>query len=99
MSFALVNVTLPSGEVVDLQIDGGQISSVAPGAGSMAADRFDGNGGLVLPAFVDTHLHLDKALIRDGLAEHDGTLAGAIASIHEAKRNYTVAQVRSRASR
>jgi cytosine deaminase len=97
VSFALVNATLPSGEEVDLQIDGGQISSVAPGAGSLARDRLDAEGGLVLPAFVDTHLHLDKVLIRDLLPEHDGTLRGAIDSIHEAKRHYTVEEVRSRA--
>lgn len=98
VSFALVNVTLPTGEVVDLQIDGGQISSVAAGAGSMASDRLDGGGGLVLPAFIDTHVHLDKALTRDLLPEHDGTLDGAIESIHEAKRAYTVEEVRRRAS-
>jgi cytosine deaminase len=98
VSFALVNATLSSGELVDLQIDGGQISSVAPGAGSLAHDRLDAEGGLVLPAFIDTHVHLDKVLIRDLLPEHDGTLQGAIASIHEAKRSYTVDEVRSRAT-
>jgi cytosine deaminase len=98
VSFVLVNATLSTGEQVDLQIDGGQISSVAPGAGSLARDRLDADGGLVLPAFIDTHIHLDKALIRDRLPEHDGTLQGAIESIHEAKRNYTVDEVRRRAT-
>jgi cytosine deaminase len=97
MSFALVNATLPSGETVDLQVDGGQISSVGPGAGSLAGERLDAHGGLLLPAFVDTHIHLDKALTRDSLPEHDGTLEGAIESIHAAKRAYTAADVRARA--
>jgi cytosine deaminase len=97
MSFALVNATLSNGETVDLQVDGGQIASVRPGAGSQARDRLDADGGLLLPAFVDVHIHLDKALIRSALAEHDGTLGGAIESIHAAKRAYTVDAVRKRA--
>ena len=47
---------------------------------------------------MDTHIHLDKVLIRDQLAEHDGTLRGAIDAIHAAKRAYTVEDVRRRAT-
>jgi cytosine deaminase len=47
---------------------------------------------------VDTHIHLDKVLIRDQLAEHDGTLRGAIDAIHAAKRAYRVEDVRRRAT-
>ncbi len=39
-----------------------------------AAIEFDGAGATVVPGLVDTHIHLDKVLIRDQLAEHDGTL-------------------------
>src|SRR6266851_1767971 len=46
---------------------------------------------------MDGHVHLDKALIRDELREHDGTLTGAIEAIHERKRRYTVEDVRGRA--
>ena len=62
-----------------------------------ADERVDAAGGLLLPAYIDTHIHLDKVLIRDQLAEHDGTLAGAIDAIHAAKRHYTVEDVRRRA--
>jgi cytosine deaminase len=98
MSFALVNATLASGETVDLQVEGGQIVSVGPGAGIRASERLDAGGGLLLPAFIDTHVHLDKALTRSELAEHDGTLRGAIESIHAAKREYTSDAVRARAA-
>jgi cytosine deaminase len=98
MSFAIVNARLAGGETVDLQVDGGQIVSVGPGAGSRASERLDANGGLLLPAFVDTHIHLDKVRTRAELAEHDGTLRGAIDSIHEAKRAYTPDAVRARAA-
>jgi cytosine/creatinine deaminase len=98
MGFAVVNARLATGETVDLQVDGGQISSVGPGAGHRASERVDAAGGLLLPAFVDTHIHLDKALTRAGLAEHDGTLSGAIESVQAAKRAYTPEAVRARAA-
>src|SRR4029078_7728465 len=57
----------------------------------------DGGGGLLLPAYVDTHIHLDKVLIRDQLVEHHGPLRDAIEAIHAAKRDYDVEDVRRRA--
>ena len=89
------DVRLASGEAVDVRLEGAAVAAVVPaGAGEPA---MDGAGGLLLPAFVDTHVHLDKALTRDQLAEHDGTLQGAIDSVHAAKRGYTVDDVRRRA--
>src|SRR5260370_18352839 len=73
------------------------MAAIGPGAaaGSRAAE--DAAGKLLLPAFMDGHVQLDKALIRDELREHDGTLTGAIEAIHERKRRYTVEDVRARA--
>jgi cytosine/creatinine deaminase len=103
----LSDVRLATGDAVDVLVEGERITRVAP-AGSAARttpaagiDAVDGAGGLLLPAFVDTHIHLDKALIRGALAEpdaeHPGDLSGAIAATHAAKRAYTVDDVRSRA--
>ena len=94
MSFALVNARLANGDLVDLQLDGGQIASVGSGAGNSASERMDAHGGLVLPAFVDPHIHLDKVRTRDQLEEHDGTLDGAISSLQALKRGFTVEDVR-----
>ena len=80
---------LASGAVVDLTLDGELIASVE----AARSDR----GKLLLPAYVDTHVHLDKALIRDELPEHDGTLSGAIGAIQARKRSYDVEDVRRRA--
>jgi cytosine deaminase len=85
------------GDPVDVLVSGDRVLDVGPGLAADVADRVVGQGGLLLPAYVDTHIHLDKVLIRDQLAEHDGTLAGAIASIHAAKRAYDVEDVRHRA--
>src|SRR5881392_3200041 len=84
--WALQDARLPDGSLTDIVVDGEQIAEIGDCAGK-----------LVLPGFIDGHVHLDKALIRDDLREHDGTLAGAIGAIHERKRRYSVEDVRSRA--
>jgi cytosine deaminase len=95
---AIVDASLADGSRVDVVVEDGQIAVVAPGVGRSAEDQVDAAGGLLLPAYVDTHIHLDKVLTRDQLAEHDGTLRGAIDAIHTAKRAYTVDDVRRRAT-
>jgi cytosine/creatinine deaminase len=84
------------GHRVDVVLDGELVADGQPTEFS-ADDVIDARGGLLLPAFIDTHVHLDKVLIRNRLPEHDGTLRGAIDSIHAAKRHYTVDEVRERA--
>jgi cytosine deaminase len=88
---SLTGVVLAGGVVVNVSWDGETIVAVEPLAKATEAPR------LLIPAFIDTHIHLDKALIRDGLVEHDGTLAGAIGAIHERKSRYTAEDVRNRA--
>ena len=78
-------------------VDGDRIARVGAGVATGITEIVDATGKLVLPAFIDGHVHLDKVLIRDELREHDGTLAGAIGAIHERKRRYTVEDVRARA--
>lgn len=64
-----------------------------------AAARIDCGGRVVLPGFVEPHLHLDKALL-DGLRPNpDGTLAGAISVTGALKAGFTRTGVRDRARR
>jgi len=95
--WALQAVRLPDGYVADVVVDGERIARIGPGVAAGVPQVEDCSEKLLLPAFVDGHVHLDKALIRDELNEHDGTLAGAIGAIHERKRRYTAADVRDRA--
>jgi cytosine deaminase len=97
MTMTIADATTADGRRVDVVLDDELIVVIQP-AGASTGDAIDAHGGLLLPAFVDTHIHLDKALIRDRLVEHDGTLRGAIDSIHDAKRRYTVDEVRDRAA-
>ena len=93
------DVSLADGSGADVLVEDDRVVEVLPagweaGSGDLVVD---GGGGLLLPAYVDTHIHLDKVLIRDQLVEHDGTLRGAIEAIHAAKRDYDVEDVRRRA--
>jgi cytosine deaminase len=83
--------------VADVLVDGERIARIGTGVGAEVSESWDCSGKLLLPAFIDGHVHLDKVLIRDELSEHDGTLAGAIGAIHERKRGYTANDVRDRA--
>jgi len=95
--WALRNVFLPGGEVADVTVDGERITAIGPGVATGIAAATNCADKLLLPAYVDGHIHLDKVLIRDQLREHDGTLTGAIQASHERKRRYTVDDVRERA--
>jgi cytosine/adenosine deaminase-related metal-dependent hydrolase len=54
-----------AGDPVAVAIDGGVIRSIGPDARRLsAAERIDGNGGIVFPSFVEPHIHLDKTLTR-----------------------------------
>ena len=96
--WALQGVRLPGGAVADVVVDGDRIARIGPDAGAGIEAATDCSGKVLLPAFIDGHVHLDKVLIRDQLREPDGTLGGAIDAIHERKRRYTVADVRDRAT-
>lgn len=93
----IADVTLVDGSRADVVLEGESIVEVGRGAATGLADVVPGERGLLLPAFIDTHVHLDKVLIRDQLDEHDGTLGGAIGAIQAAKSRYDVEDVRRRA--
>lgn len=95
-SLTIRNARLADGRRVDVRLEGERVAAVADTAPDHGTS-VDADGGLLLPAFIDTHVHLDKVLIRGQLAEHDGTLRGAIEAIHAAKRGYDIEDVRRRA--
>jgi cytosine deaminase len=57
----LANARLPEGDFADVEIAGGLIAALhAPGGAHPAGERIDLAGALLLQAFVDGHIHLDK---------------------------------------
>ena len=70
---------------VDIAISDDVIEAVAPARAQAreGAHRHDMDGGIVLPAFVDMHTHLDKGHIWPRQANPDGTWMGALMSVME----------------
>ena len=105
----LANATVPAsvaGEAasgalqrVDISISGGVIEAVAPASAGepAAAQRHDMDGGLVLPAFVDMHTHLDKGHIWPRKPNPDGTWMGALTAVIDDRAvNWSAADVARR---
>ncbi len=85
--------------LVDIAIDTeGRITSIGRRSGKGRV--IDAKGGLVLPSFVDPHLHLDLAYSIDVVKPNvSGTLIEAIRHWTDAKKKLTAANVRERAIR
>jgi cytosine deaminase len=85
-------------ETRDLAVMNGRFLAVKR---DMTAERtIDAEGRLAIAGFIDPHIHLDKALIAESVRPNkSGTLTEAIEIIWERKRNYTVEEVATRASR
>ena len=61
------------------------------------AEILDVGGRLVVPGFVESHIHLDKACILDRCKSGHETLMHAIRDVAEAKKSFTVEDIRARA--
>jgi cytosine deaminase len=84
--------------LVDIGIRAGSIAAIeASLPGEVPAT--DAAGRLILPGFVDTHIHLDKACLLGRCGHDHGSLAAAIKSVSDLKRGFTVEDVYGRGAR
>lgn len=84
----------------DLAMLGDRYVNHDAGSPDGTAQVIDAKGCLCVPALIDPHLHLDKALIREDVrANESGTLTEAIEIIWERKRRYTIEDIVERAGR
>jgi cytosine deaminase len=87
------------GQQQDVAIQHGSIRSLAPRIDTPARETLDITGKLVLPGFVESHIHLDKAFVADrapGLRA-DGPAPQAL--VAELKKAFTVDDIYQRARR
>jgi cytosine deaminase len=88
----------------DIGIDGGRISAIEERLEGQADREIDAAGNLVSTGFVDSHMHLDKALVLDRYdwSQRETLVAHRITAMTESdkmKRDFTVDDVRQRAVR
>lgn len=97
IDFVVRNARLED-RTVDIAICGGSIVAIDP---RVEGDfpSYDAGGRIVTPGFVDTHVHLDKALLSERCACERGTLEEALSQTKAAKANFTFDDIYDRASR
>lgn len=98
MSLLIRNArTLDSQELTCISIERERISRISPNPPS--ADRdLDAQGALVLPTFVEPHIHLDKVLLSQEFG-YSSSIAEARELIKKAKASFTVDGVKERIKR
>ena len=96
MSYDLVIRDARVGDVrADIAVAGERIAAIGA---RIEGPELDAGGRLVMPAFVQPHIHLDKVLTGPLLGPNrTGTLAEAIAISHRVKRAAAVDEIRARA--
>lgn len=83
---------------VDIGVADGRIAAIAPHLACEAAE-IDVGGKLVLPGFVDTHIHLDKACLLGRCGHNHGSVSEAIRAVAAMKRDFTVEDIYARGAR
>lgn len=87
-------------ETVDIGVRAGRIAALGPLPGASAAIVCEAGGRAVLPGFVDTHVHLDKACLLGRCGHmHGGDLSAAIRAVSDLKRAFTEEDVYTRGAR
>lgn len=87
------------GRRVDVLVENGHIAAIAPVIEAGDAECHDLQGKLLLPGFVESHIHLDKAFVADrapGLSRDGPSPQSMVA---ELKRQFTVDDIYTRARR
>lgn len=64
------NAKLAEGTLNDITVSGGRITAITPAGSSAAADVIDIAGALLVPSFVEGHIHLDTSFYGDTWIPH-----------------------------
>lgn len=83
--------------LVDIGIKYGIIINIDKEIKNESAEVINACGNLTIPAFIDPHIHLDKALMNENVrANKSGTLTEAIEILWDKKANYTIEDIVNR---
>ncbi|MFC0276835.1 amidohydrolase family protein [Enterococcus devriesei] len=98
MDLLIKQARLNDGEALqDIAIDQGKIVEIAPEIKDSAKEVIEANGRVLIPGLVESHIHLDKALIADREPNKSGTLKEAIQVTAKLKPTFTEEDVYTRA--
>ncbi|GGC90381.1 amidohydrolase family protein [Enterococcus wangshanyuanii] len=98
MDLLIKQARIKDGEALqDVAIDNGKIVEIAPEITGDAKEVIEANGRVLIPGLVESHIHLDKALIADREPNKSGTLQEAIQVTAKLKPTFTEEDIYSRA--
>ena len=100
MSLKIINVTLPDRTGYwNVTIANGRIAAIVTTESETPTtdETINAKGQLLIPGLVDAHVHLDKALLLDRYPAVEGTFAEALQKTLQAKHEYTVTDIQTRA--
>ncbi len=98
MDIILRQVRIKDGDPLqDVAVKGGKIAAISPKFEGKAAREIQADGRVLLPGLVESHLHLEKALVMDRKANRSGTLQEAIAVSAALKPTFTREDILERA--
>lgn len=81
-------------ELMDIGIENSRIKLISKSIKQTGVEEIDACGNLVVPSFIDPHIHLDKVNILDVVRSNKtGTLTEAIEIIWNKKSKYTVEDI------
>ncbi|MEI5992541.1 amidohydrolase family protein [Candidatus Enterococcus mansonii] len=83
----------------DIGIKEGKIVAISDDLTDDAATVIEANGRVLIPGLVESHIHLDKALIADRKPNKSGTLQEAIQVTAELKPTFTEEDIYNRAKK
>jgi cytosine/creatinine deaminase len=99
MDLIIKNVIIDeSNQVFDVAIKDGFIKAIGTELGMVAKQVIEGQGRVLIPGLVESHLHLDKALIADRMPNKSGTLKEAIEVTGKLKPTFTKEDIYNRAT-
>ena len=75
--------------LMDVAVNNGKIIETAPNISAHARQEIQGHGNVLIPGFVEGHLHLEKAHVMHRQANRSGTLKEAIAVTAQLKPTLT----------
>lgn len=86
-----------TGRPIEVGITDGIITNIAESGLTSGAQDIDAGGGMLSPAFLESHFHLENALLWDGVINQSGTLHEAIELYAGVKKQLTVEDIVNRA--
>lgn len=87
------------GTPIEVGIADGVITAVSTTTLPTANQELDAQGGMISPAFFESHFHLENAYLWDGLINQSGTLHEAIEIYAKVKHELTVEDIVARSGR